>query len=508
LEQFNDLNPDLLLVDLHMPNLNGFQLIEKLRSIVPEETFLPVIVMTGDTSPANKRSALISGAADLMAKPIDSSELLMRIRILLRTRFLQRELQNQNHLLESKVNERTHELGNALADLKATQVHMLQQERLRAFAEMAGGVVHDFNNALMAVIGYSDLLMQEPAILNGDETLREYLDIINTAGRDASNVVGRLRDFYRPREEGDVFESVDLNKVIEQAVQSTQPKWKGQSLERGLSINVEMDLEKLPAMKGISADLRELMTNLIFNAVDAMPMGGTITLKTCPLPGQIGFSISDTGTGMTEEVRARCLEPFFSTKGELGTGLGLSMVFGVIARHEGRIEIESEQGCGTTFRIFFPPEGESDVQASVEALPLVRPLQVLVVDDEEQSREIVSKYLTSDGHKVLSVSGPEKAIAHFQDNGFDLIITDQGMPGMTGTNLGAVFKQMREDQPVILMTGFAEPSAPIEGHVDMVLRKPISQGELRRALTDIKLSMTPQSCALAATLIPAMSKYR
>jgi CheY-like chemotaxis protein len=262
----------------------------------------------------------------------------------------------------------------------------------------------------------------------------------------------------------------------------TQPKWKAQAWAEGRSIQVELDFVKLPAVKGIASELRELAINLIFNAVDAMPLGGTISLQTRTAPGGLVFSISDTGTGMAEEVRARCMEPFFSTKGDHGTGLGLSMVFGIVTRHEGRIEIESEPHRGTTFRIFFPSEGISDPQAMAEALPLHRSLHVLVVDDEAQSREIVSKYLTSDGHQVVTVSGPEKAISRVQDRPFDLVITDQGMPGMTGTDLGAILKQLWNGQQVILMTGFHEPQAPVHAQVDCVLRKPISHGELRRAL--------------------------
>jgi len=482
-----DFDPDLVIVDLNMPHMDGFQVINELWKLMPEETFLPVIVMTGDDSPNNKRRALMSGAADLIAKPVDSSVLLMRIRILLRTRFLQRELQNQNQLLESKVAERTCELETALTELKTTQGHMLRQERLRAFSEMAGGVVHDFNNALMSVIGYSDLLKQEPAILNGGETVAEYLGIINTAGRDASTIVARLRDFYRPREEGDLFEALDLNEIIEQAAKLTQPKWKGQALADGRTIEVELNLEKLPPVKGIPAELRELATNLIFNAVDAMPYGGTITMQTRSVPGGSVFTISDTGTGMTEEIRTRCMEPFFSTKGDHGTGLGLSMVFGTIKRHEARMEIQSEVGSGTTFQMFFPSGAAPDETASANSLPFARPLQILVVDDEQRSLDIVSKYLACDGHKVVSVSAPEAAIAHFQENDFDLIITDQGMPGMTGTSLGATLKDMQKDQhqPVLLMTGFSEPSLPVDGQMDMVLRKPISHVQLRRAMADL-----------------------
>ena len=349
-----EFEPDIILLDLNMPHLNGVEVLQQISPLLTDPP-LPVLVLTGETSVALKRRALAMGATDLLPKPFDTSEVLVRIRNLLRTRYLHMQVQAEKAALEVKVAERTQTLEATLAELKTTQQQLLQQARLHAFSEMAGGVVHDFNNTLMAVVGYSELLLNGPELLDDRETLLEFLGIMNTSGRDAAQVVSRLRDFYRPREICDVFEAVDLNVLLERAVPTTQPKWKDQALAEGRTISVELDLEKLPSINASEAEIRSLATNLIFNAVDAMPQGGTITLRTrrCDEGGAL-MEVADSGTGMTEEVRTRCLEPFFSTKGEKGTGLGLAMVFGIVQRHGATIDLQSEPGAGTTFSIRFP----------------------------------------------------------------------------------------------------------------------------------------------------------
>jgi signal transduction histidine kinase len=356
IQRILELQPDLILLDLNMPNVTGFEVLRELRTNLPPNAFLPVLVVTGESDPKTKRKSLAAGATDFLQRPFDMTELLMRIRNLLRTRLLHLELEKQNIVLEQKVSERTAELSSALAKLKQTQNQIVQQERLRAFGEMAGGVVHDFNNSLMSIIGYSDLLLDDPDILADRSMALSYLKTLNTAGRDAAQLVSRLRNFYRSRESEDIFATVDLNEVIEQSVSLTQPKWKTQALASGHKIEVELDLEKLPPVSGNPAELREALTNLIFNAVDAMPAGGTVTLRSRAEDKTVLSEISDTGTGMSEDVRTRCLEPFFSTKGDKGTGLGLSMVFGIIKRHNGTLDIESAVGRGSTFRIRIPAE--------------------------------------------------------------------------------------------------------------------------------------------------------
>jgi signal transduction histidine kinase len=228
----------------------------------------------------------------------------------------------------------------------------VQHERLSAFGEMAGGVVHDFSNALMSVIGYSEMLITNPAARADEATALDYLRIINTAGRDGAHVVSRLRDFYRPRGAADLFEPLDLKEIALQSIALAKPRCA--SRESGQDIRFETDLADSAAISGIGAELREVLTNLIFNAVDAIPGAGLITLRTRTQAREVIAEVIDSGAGMTTEVRERCLEPFFSTKGDQGTGLGLAMVFGIIKRHQGTVEIESELGQGSTFRIRLP----------------------------------------------------------------------------------------------------------------------------------------------------------
>ena len=355
LEEIEAFQPDLVITDIEMPELDGIQLVEQIRNYLPREACLPILVLTGSCDPRIKRRALLAGATDILFKPFESAELQMRVRNLLQTRMQYLEIQSQNRVLEQKVVERTAELRNALVSLQASQRQVVQQERFRAFGEMAGGVCHDFNNSLMAIIGYTELLLQNESLIDDRELLLEYLKTMNTAGRDASQVVSRLRDFYRPREESDFFAAVDVNDLIQEVVPLTRPKWHGQALESGRTVRIELELQRVPPVLGNGAELRETLTNLVFNAVDAMPEGGgTITLRTIPLEDAVRIEVADTGMGMTEEVRQRCLEPFFSTKGEQGTGLGLAMAFGIIRRHEGALEIETAPGQGTTFRLTLP----------------------------------------------------------------------------------------------------------------------------------------------------------
>jgi CheY-like chemotaxis protein len=368
---------------------------------------------------------------------------------------------------------------------------------LRALGQMASGVTHDFNNALTPILGFTDFLLARPQILDDREKTMAYLTSVNTAAKDASHVVKRLREFYRPRDEAEVFPLVAIDSIVQQAISLTQPKWKDQARVRGVSIEVKADLGNTPLISGSENDLREVLTNVIFNAVDAMPKGGTITVRSRVDGAFIVLEVVDTGTGMTDEVRGRCLEPFFTTKGDEGTGLGLPMVYGILQRHGGDIVIESTPGGGTTFRFRLPIVHTSvvdEAEVLVPNGPELRKLRVLVVDDEPKIRDLVGEFLKADQHHVETAADGREGLEKLRTGRFDLIVTDRSMPRMSGDQLAVAAKRLNPETPILLLTGFGELMADQdecpEG-VDLIVSKPVTMSALREAM--MKLMAPPAS---------------
>jgi signal transduction histidine kinase len=379
---------------------------------------------------------------------------------------------------------RNFELQTALTELKAAQQHVIQQERLRALGEMASGIAHDFNNALVPILGFCELLLLSPKVLGDREKAARYLETIQTAAKDAASVVARLREFYRPDKSDRDFAPVNLKRLAEQAITLTKPRWKDQAQAAGATIQIALELESVPAVSGEESGLREVLTNLIFNAVDAMPKGGTITLRTRSTPNSAVLEVSDTGTGMTEDVRRRCLEPFFSTKGERGTGLGLSMVFGIVQRHSGSLDLRSELGKGTTFIITLPlQEAAAEAGATAANHAPMRPLRLLVVEDEAPIRDTLSAILTADGHDVTMANDGVAGLREFNDGVFDLVLSDKAMPGMSGDQMASAIKRVSPKTPIILLTGFGlfHDKSEFPG-VDVLASKPIRIPMLRDAI--------------------------
>ena len=484
-----DFDPDIILLDLHMPEMDGFAVLAQLRRIVSAANFLPIIVLTADVTQQTKLRALSSGAHDFLTKPFDNAEVVQRVGNLLKARRLHLQLEAQRENLEHVVAERTVELQKTLEQLKTTQQQIIQQERLHAFGTMAGGVAHDFNNALSVILGFSEIALNQIEEDGGNREVAQHLRTIMTAALDGAAMVNRLREFYRPGGRDEPRIAVDVNALVEQAASITRPKWSAQSLGNGIAIEVTTDLHDVPTIAGDPAELREALTNLIFNAVDAMPDGGAVTLRTRAEADGVRLEVNDTGVGMPDPVRRRCLEPFFTTKGERGTGLGLAMVYGTIERHGGTLEIESEPGAGTTFRICLPKHiaaSQLDEPAEQHA---VDPLQILVVDDQPVLCEILAAYLTDDAHTVVTAGNGEEALEKLCAGAFDLVITDHVMPGISGRELAAAVKDHSPETVVFLLTGFADPDGQLDhgfaadSAVDHVLAKPLSQIELRKAIT-------------------------
>jgi signal transduction histidine kinase/CheY-like chemotaxis protein len=399
-------------------------------------------------------------------------------------------------------------LQAAYDDLRHTQQSLVQQERLRALGQMASGIAHDINNALSPIALYTESLLERESQLSVRG--REQLSTIQRAIDDIAHTVSRMREFYRPRETQAHLAPIDLNALVKQVVELTRARWWDLPQQRGAVIDLRTELATpLPRILGAEWEIRDALTNLIFNGIDAMLDGGTLALRTrvhCdhesdnprePMPPatHVLVEVSDTGTGMDEETRRRCLEPFFTTKGERGTGLGLAMVYGMTQRHSAEFEIDSSVGKGTTIRLVFPvalAEHASPADASPSLVPL-RPLRILVIDDDPLLIHSLRDALVGDGHAVTVADGGQAGIDSFlaaQTRGepFAVVVTDLGMPYVDGRKVAAAVAAAGPTTPVILLTGWGQRLSienDIPAHVNLVLSKPPRLHELRAALAEV-----------------------
>jgi len=398
-------------------------------------------------------------------------------------------------------------LQRAYDDLRQSQQAIMQQERLRALGEMASGIAHDINNAISPVAIYTEsLLEREPGL---SERARGWLVIIQTAIEDVAETVARMREFYRPRETDLVLSRVALNSAIEQVINLTRARWSDLPQQRGIVIQLRTELaEGLPLIMGSEVEMRDALTNLVFNAVDAMPDGGTLSVRTCAVSSPNGVDteryvhveVADTGIGMNEETRRRCLEPFYTTKGERGTGLGLAMVYGMVQRHSAELEIDSAPGRGTTVRLIFAAADPLAAAGAVAASPAqsAAQLRILLVDDDPMLIKSLREFLEQDGHLVTAADGGQKGIDAFaaavaHGTSFSIVITDLGMPYVDGRKVAATVKAASPQTPVVMLTGWGRrllAENDIPAHVDRVLGKPPRLAEVRAALAELTEPVT------------------
>jgi len=405
-------------------------------------------------------------------------------------------------------------LQTAYDDLRRSQQTTMQQERLRALGQIASGIAHDINNAISPVSLYTEsLLEREP---NLSERARSYLTTIQRAIADVASTVARMREFYRQREPQLSLSRVDLNLTVQQALQLTHARWSDLPQKKGVMIEVQTDLAPVPAEVMVAeGELRDALTNLIFNAVDAMPEGGTLSIRTrkvTPAPTdeveRVYIEISDTGIGMDEATQRRCLEPFFTTKGERGSGLGLAMVYGMITRHSAELQLESAPGRGSTFRLVFAGAGNLPLQEPAAPISLEpQPLRILLVDDDPLLLGSLQEVLLADGHDVTASNGGQAGIEAFNSavksaRPFSIVITDLGMPYVDGRRVAAAVKEASALTPVVLLTGWGQrlvSDGEVPPYVDRVLNKPPRLVELRAALTDLTSGDTPMKVAGGAS---------
>jgi signal transduction histidine kinase/ActR/RegA family two-component response regulator len=365
------------------------------------------------------------------------------------------------------------ERDTAFKQLAAAQDQLLRTEKLRALGEMASGVAHDFNNVLAAILGRAQLLIGHLR----DARLREWAQIIDRAAQDGAQTVRRLQEFTRIRRDHPVV-AVDLSDVVRGALDMTQSRWRDEPASRNIAIELRTSLRPVPRIAGDPAELREAMTNLILNALDAMPEGGVLTLGTQVTGAGIEVTVADTGVGMSEGVKEKIFDPFFTTKGPRGTGLGLSMTYGILVRHDAHIAVESAPGQGSVFRLTFSallPDTETVTAPATPAPAPAAPLRCLVIDDEDAVGRILGDILASAGHTPVVLRDPAAAIALAASERFDVVFTDLAMPGLTGWEVARSIKAASPDSVVLLMTGYGVELSHDEQQrhgVDAVLTKP------------------------------------
>ncbi|MCM3870201.1 MAG: ATP-binding protein, partial [Pyrinomonadaceae bacterium] len=332
------------------------------------------------------------------------------------------------------------ELSQHIAEQERIREQLAQIEKLSALGELASGVAHDFNNTLAGILGRAQLLLRT----NDPEKISRGLRIIIKTAEDGGKTVKRIQDFARQRRDHD-FRPVSVDQILLDVSELTRPRWKDKAEASGIHISLNVRVRSKSKVMGDESELREVLVNMVLNAVDAMPQGGQLTLSAEDTDGSVVISIADTGTGMAPEIRSRIFDPFFTTKGKAGMGLGLAVGFGIIRRHEGTITTHSEMSQGTTFRITLPAaktEDESlitsispglteltnDLNGSLKDARKDNQLKILVVDDEEHVRELLRDLLESERCKVVTAPDGHEALALFESREFDAVLTDLGMP--------------------------------------------------------------------------------
>jgi signal transduction histidine kinase/ActR/RegA family two-component response regulator len=388
-------------------------------------------------------------------------------------------------------------LLKAYEDLRHTQAAAAQQDRLRVLGQMASGIAHDINNAVSPLSLHTASLIERETGLS--EQMRAYLGTVQRVTNDVAATIARLREFYREREPESAMRPVDLNALVRQTVDLTRARWADMPQQRGITIAVRQELdEQLPPVMGYDSELREALTNLIFNAVDAVPQGGEVLLRTTTIaakPPRVILEVTDNGAGMDATTVQRCMEPFFTTKGERGTGLGLAMVAGTAKRHGARVAIDSAPGKGTSLSLEFSRTELPDAAAPApKPAAAPGPMRLLIIDDDPFVLDSMTMVLELDGHTVVKAAGGKDGLNAFrlardQNQAFTAVITDLGMPDMNGNQVAAAIKSVSPATPVILLTGWgqrlrkeSEQATDSDGNVDLVLSKPPQLDDLRAAL--------------------------
>ncbi|GJQ58535.1 MAG: PAS domain S-box protein [Candidatus Scalindua sp. AMX11] len=377
-------------------------------------------------------------------------------------------------------------IAEDITERKKIEAKLMQSEKLMAMGVMTSGIAHEFNNILAIILGFAQLLKKGS---RGDQNkLAKGVSIIIDAANDGADIVRRMQDFTNSKKEPSKLTSVDIRVLARQVIDFTMPRWKNMALANGITYHIDLNgMREVPITRGNPSELREVFTNVINNAFDAMPCGGTLSLSTWRESDSLFISFSDTGEGMCRSVLKKVFDPFFSTKQPEGSGLGLSSAFGIIRRHGGRIEVSSEIGNGSTFTICVPlleASVHENRQNSMEEIK-TNDLRILVVDDDQYICEFLREFLSDSGHYVVSVCCGSEAMKLLREERFDLVLCGLVMPDVTGRDVIRFLDTLRTRPKVGLITGWNFKMQDAERErlkVDFVVNKPIDLTEIVRCI--------------------------
>ena len=487
---------DAVILDLAMPGMDGLSLSRKLMDQDPDR---PVLLMTAHGTLDSAQRAIDIGIYGYFRKPFHFNEVLAKVRQALEHRRLvlenrkyqedlerrveervaelktlneqlQREivqrtqaeaaLREAHDELEKRVEARTADLATAnkqlqeeMTERKRMEGELIRSQRLRAVGELSAGVSHNLNNILTGVLGPAQMIQ----IMTDDPTILRETELIVSSTLRARDLIHHLHLFTRGMD-ADEIQRVEVKKIAKEAVNTARPRWKDESEAKGIRIEVVMDLGDVPPVEGTELGLHDIFVNLLFNAVDAMPEGGTITIRTESIDEGIQITVSDTGIGMEEETRRRVFEPFFTTKMDVGSGLGLSTGHGAVNRWGGRIDVESAVAEGTTFTIRLPVWKGGNEAEDVEPIQAhqTRRGKLLIAEDDEVVCELLSRFL-SQNHEVEVVQDGKEALEAFAPGRYDVALIDLGIPEVPGDRVARQIEALDPSLATVLITGWELP---------------------------------------------------
>jgi signal transduction histidine kinase/ActR/RegA family two-component response regulator len=380
--------------------------------------------------------------------------------------------------LYAEAERRRQDAERMAENLERSQSSLVKMERLRALGEMAAGVAHDFNNLLSVILGRTELMLRR---VREGEAARD-LDAVRRAAQDGADTVRRIQEFTRTRRTR-AFERVDLGDVVREVLELTRPRWELEAQARGVAYEFSVH-GSAPPVAGRPEELREVLTNLITNAVDAMPSGGACRVRLDGDDEWAIMAVSDTGVGMAEDMRRRVFEPFFTSKGPRGTGLGLAVSWGIVTRHGGTIEVDSAPGRGTTFIVRVPvPVTLPDLVVGLPMTAAPRVARVLLIEDEPEVQAVLADMLREAGYVVAVAKDGTQGVDHCDRESVDLVLSDISMPGISGWDVAARLRARHPHIPIGFVTGWGDqldPERLARVGVDFVVAKPFQAHDILR----------------------------